>query len=97
MLTRNYVNNSLFNIKTLEGGSLYRSPADIAIVEFGGVTKLAKAVNVSKASVSKWRSFINEDGQQGLIPSWALPKVLQISKKRSYKISAEDLILGRRE
>lgn len=97
MLTRNFVNNSLSNIKTVRGGIVYKTPAELAIAQFGGVSKLARAVKRSKASVSKWKTYVNQDGQRGLIPSCALARILQVSKKREYKINAEDLILGREE
>lgn len=76
---------------------MYKTPIDLAIVEFGGVTKLAKALKISKANVSKWRSYQNRYGDKGLIPTWAMAELLKISKKREYKISAEDLIFGREE
>lgn len=64
------------------------TPVDICIKEFGGVRKLAKAMGIDPAAVSRWK-------KRGTVPAYIQKKLLIDAKQKGYAITAEDLIFGR--
>jgi len=66
----------------------HQTPVDICIKTFGGVRKLAKAMGIDPAAVSRWK-------KRGTVPAYIQKKLLTIAKERQLEISAEDLIFGR--
>lgn len=64
------------------------TPVDICIKEYGGVRKLAKAMGIDPAAVSRWK-------KRGTVPSYIQKKLLLNAKMHGFNISAEDLIFGR--
>ena len=64
------------------------TPVEVCIREFGGVRKLAKALGIDPAAVSRWK-------RRGTVPSYIQKKLIQTAKEKGLEISAEDLIFGR--
>ena len=65
-----------------------QTPVDICIKAFGGVRKLAKAMGIDPAAVSRWK-------KRGTVPAYIQKKLLETAKLQGLEISAEDLIFGR--
>jgi hypothetical protein len=66
------------------------TPVEIAIAEFGGVRKLARALNRDPAAVSRWK-------KQGTVPTTVQKMLLTTAWDLGIKISAHDIIFGRTE
>lgn len=66
----------------------FMTPVDICIKEYGGVRKLAKAMGIDPAAVSRWK-------KRGTVPAYIQKKLLLNAKMHGFNISAEDLIFGR--
>lgn len=64
------------------------TPVEICITAFGGVRKLAKAMGIDPAAVSRWK-------KRGTVPAYIQRKLLTAAKEKGYAITAEDLIFGR--
>ena len=64
------------------------TPVEICIREYGGVRKLAKAMGIDPAAVSRWKT-------RGTVPAYIQKKLLLNAKMHGFNISAEDLIFGR--
>lgn len=64
------------------------TPVDICIKAFGGVRKLAKAMGIDPAAVSRWK-------KRGTVPAYIQKKLLTVAKAQGLEISADDLIFGR--
>ena len=64
------------------------TPVEIAIAEFGGLRKLAKAVSRDPAAVSRWK-------RNGTIPTSVQKHLLEIAWSRGMKITAHEVIFGR--
>lgn len=64
------------------------TPVDICIKAFGGVRKLAKAMGIDPAAVSRWK-------KRGTVPAYIQKKLLTIAKAQGLDINADDLIFGR--
>jgi len=66
------------------------TPVQLAIKSFGGVRRLAKALNRDPAAVSRWQ-------KNGTVPSAAQRDLLQVAWERGIAITAHDLIFGRED
>lgn len=64
------------------------TPVEICILEFGGVRKLAKALGIDPAAVSRWK-------RRGTVPAYIQKKLLLTAHERGLNISADELIFGR--
>lgn len=64
------------------------TPVQIAIKEFGGVRKLARALGRDAASVSRWQKL-------GLIPAKDQRKLLELAWEQGKSITAHQVIFGR--
>ena len=66
----------------------HMTPVEICIGEFGGVRKLAKAMGIDPAAVSRWK-------KRGTVPSYIQKRLLDVARERGLSISADELIFGR--
>ncbi len=64
------------------------TPAEFVIYRFGGVGKLARALNLHRSTISKWK------GMEGIPSPWLRP-ILEKAKSTGMDITANDLIMGR--
>lgn len=64
------------------------TPVDLVIHSFGGVRKLARAIDRDPAAISRWR-------KSGTVPTPVQRKLLELAWARGINISAHDLIFGR--
>lgn len=64
------------------------TPVQLAIQSFGGVRRLAKALDRDPAAVSRWQ-------KSGIVPSAAQRQLLQIAWERGIQLTAHDIIFGR--
>lgn len=64
------------------------SPAGLAIDMFGGVRKLARALNRDPAAVSRWQ-------KSGVVPTSVQRRLLELAWERGIDITAHDMIFGR--
>lgn len=72
------------------------SPAQYVIQVFGGVRKLARAINYDPSNVSRWpKAKGKHGGCNGIIPSSALNIILRTAQRNNYDLKAVDLICGR--
>jgi len=70
-------------------------PVFFVIHQFGSQAALARAINKTPPTISKWKKPSCRGGNDGLIPSKAQIKILTVAAKMGIDIKAEDLILGR--
>ena len=75
---------------------IVKSPADIVIEAFGGVRATARAIGRQPGCVSKWRGGRDAHGLDGRIPASVQPIILREARRRGLDITAEDLIMGRK-
>lgn len=68
--------------------NIIKTPVELAIEEFGGVRKLARAVNRDPAAVSRWK-------RQGTVPTSVQRQLLEIAWERGIQLSAHDMVFGR--
>jgi hypothetical protein len=73
---------------------MYLTPAEYVIRVFNGVRATARAIGRSPSSISKWQKR-RDDGIDGMIPSCAQRRILQIAKEQGLDITPHDLIFGR--
>jgi hypothetical protein len=66
------------------------TPVQIAIKEFGGVRKLARAIGKDAATVSRWQ-------KRGLIPANDQRKLLETAWEQGKSITAHQVIFGRKD
>ncbi len=71
-------------------------PADFLVDYFGGLRKCARAIGRSHSAVNKWRKTKKEKGTDGFIPRVAMHRILDLAEKNKWKITAYDLIFGKR-
>jgi hypothetical protein len=64
------------------------TPVQLAIQSFGGVRRLAKAIDRDPAAVSRWQ-------RNGIVPSAAQRQLLETAWERGIEITAHDIIFGR--
>jgi hypothetical protein len=64
------------------------TPVQLAIQSFGGVRRLAKAIDRDPAAISRWQ-------KNGIVPSAAQRRLLQIAWERGIELTAHDIIFGR--
>lgn len=64
------------------------TPVQLAIQGFGGVRRLAKAIDRDPAAVSRWQ-------RSGIVPSAAQKQLLEIAWERGIQLTAHDIIFGR--
>lgn len=69
---------------------VYLTPSKLVILLFGGVRPLARLLNKTQSSVSKWQK--SDDGD---VPGKCHRQILDIAKKRGIELTAEDLVFGR--
>jgi len=69
---------------------VYLTPSKLVILLFGGVRPLARLLNKTQSSVSKWQK--SDDGD---VPGKCHRQILDLAKKRGVDLSAEDLVFGR--
>jgi hypothetical protein len=69
---------------------VYLTPSKLVILLFGGVRPLARLLDKKPSSISQWQ--ITADGG---VPRKCHVKLLELAKKRSVELSAEDLVFGR--
>lgn len=65
------------------------TPVQLAIQSFGGVRRLAKAIDRDPAAVSRWQ-------RSGIVPSAAQRKLLETAWERGIELTAHDIIFGRK-
>jgi hypothetical protein len=65
-----------------------RSPAEWVTHRFGGVRKLAKAINISPAAVSRWKR------RQGYIPKKREQAILVAAELRGLNLKYEEVLFG---
>lgn len=65
-----------------------KTPANYVIEVFGGVRKLARALNKTPSTISKWQ-------KTGRVPSSSQEDILQKAEAMGLDVTAEDLIRGR--
>lgn len=65
-----------------------KTPVELAIDEFGGVRKLARAIDRDPAAVSRWK-------RQGTVPTNLQRKLLEIAWERGIDITAHEMVFGR--
>lgn len=70
-------------------------PAEFIILYFGGLRPAARAIGKSHAAIALWRRSKKEGGTDGEIPRLAIHRILDLTKKHGWKITAYDLIFGR--
>jgi hypothetical protein len=66
----------------------HTSPVELAIDMFGGVRKLARALNRDPAAVSRWQ-------KSGIVPTSVQRRLLELAWERGIDISAHDIVFGR--
>lgn len=66
-------------------------PAHSVIKKLGGVRALARELCLNPATVSKWQTTRAHKGTDGLIPARYHWSLLQLAKRRSIKLKAEEL------
>jgi hypothetical protein len=66
----------------------HMTPVQLAIQSFGGVRRLAKAIDRDPAAVSRWQ-------RSGIVPSAAQKQLLEIAWERGIQLTAHDIIFGR--
>lgn len=66
----------------------HTSPVELAIDLFGGVRKLARALNRDPAAVSRWQ-------KSGIVPTSVQRRLLEMAWERGIDISAHDIVFGR--
>lgn len=64
-------------------------PVEIIVTEFGGVRKLARAINRDPAAITRWR-------KTGVVPTSVQRKVLEICWEKGISITAHEMIFGRK-
>lgn len=64
-------------------------PVEIIVKEFGGVRKLAKAIDRDPAAICRWR-------KTGVVPTSVQRKVLEVAWDRGIAITAHEMIFGRK-
>lgn len=64
-------------------------PVEIIVKEFGGVRKLAKAIDRDPAAICRWR-------KTGVVPTSVQRKVLEVAWERGISITAHEMIFGRK-
>lgn len=69
---------------------VYLTPSKLVILLFGGVRPLARLLNKTQSSVSKWQ---NSDA--GDVPGKCHRQILELAKKRGVELTPEDLVYGR--
>jgi hypothetical protein len=66
----------------------HTSPVELAIDMFGGVRKLARALNRDPAAVSRWQ-------KTGIVPTSVQRRLLELAWERGIDITAHDIVFGR--
>jgi hypothetical protein len=66
----------------------HTSPVELAIDMFGGVRKLARALNRDPAAVSRWQ-------KSGIVPTAVQRRLLELAWERGIDITAHDIVFGR--
>jgi hypothetical protein len=61
------------------------------INKFGGARRLATAINRDPTAVYKWTYPAKRGGTDGLIPSSALPLIMEAAELLDVKLTANDL------
>lgn len=70
-------------------------PAEYVISLFGGVRKLARLIDRSPASVSKWTKSKKRRGCDGRVPGPAQSIILCVAREMKLDLNEMDLISGR--
>ena len=65
-----------------------KTPVDVAIHEFGGVRKLARALGRDPAAVSRWK-------RSGTVPSSIQKALLETAWSQGLQMTAHELVFGR--
>lgn len=65
--------------------------AQKVIGKFGGVPRVATALDCDPSGIYKWTYTKEEGGTDGLIPSSALPRVLKAAEILGIELTKEDL------
>lgn len=68
--------------------TITKTPVELAIQEFGGVRKLARAIDRDPAAVCRWK-------RQGTVPTSVQRKLLEIAWERGIEITAHEMVFGR--
>lgn len=66
----------------------HTSPVELAIGMFGGVRKLARALDRDPAAVSRWQ-------KSGIVPTSVQRRLLELARERGIDITAHDIVFGR--
>lgn len=72
------------------------TPAEYVITVFGGVRAVARAIDQSPSSVSRWRKPRNEKGCDGEIPRGARKPILKAARESGLDVTSHDLDFGRK-
>jgi hypothetical protein len=70
--------------------NVHLTPSKLAILLFGGVSILAKQLEISKVTVSSWQTR-----GDGGIPRQHHLKIIEVAKRKKIELSPEDLVFGR--
>lgn len=73
------------------------TPAELVIELFGGLRPTARILGRSHSAVNQWRKPKSHGGCDGFIPRLIIHKVLDIAERDGLKITAIDLIIGRKK
>lgn len=65
-----------------------KTPVDVAIYEFGGVRKLARALGRDPAAVSRWK-------RSGTVPSNIQRTLLETAWGQGLAMTAHEIVFGR--
>jgi hypothetical protein len=71
------------------------TPAEYVIRLFGGVSALARDLEVQRSTIWRWRVPRDKGGSEGQIPRNKQGRLLEMSRARGLDLKAEDLIRGR--
>ncbi len=74
---------------------MHKTPAELVINAFGGVSAAAIALDRNPGSVSRWQKKRKDGAPDGSIPVAMHKKILRVAKRRNLGITTTDLIYGR--
>lgn len=72
------------------------TPAIFIIEKFGGVRALARTLKLSPSTIMGWKTSKKRRGTGGKIPNKHHEKIMKIAKKRRMKITASNLLFGKK-
>lgn len=67
-------------------------PAASLIEKLGGLSAVARALDVRDTTVQRWRLPKEKRGTGGSVPHWHIPKVIELGKSIGVKVRTEDCV-----